>query len=233
MSRLRVRVAALAVVMTCGARGQVTGAHWVEVDNSSADPLSDVFAGAQWLSQPGWRTFDLFITGAAGTRINGFNFGGDNNPIYRLNVINGVIFNHPGSDGFGLVESHIVFQGLPAGNLSRFDTYACFGPLNPNGLSPSDFYLAGNLHGLRVGDLNGPLRGSWLNSPGTQQPELQAGTPFRVLRITVSAAATELAGRLQIGLSMGAVTDVVVPDAIPAPGAVVLAAGACFARRRR
>ncbi len=217
----------------CSTRAQVTGARWVEVDNSSADPLSDGFAGAQWLSQPGWRTFDLFVTGAPGQIVQLVGLGGDNNPLHRLTVTGGVIFNHPAGPNAGRLEAHIAFQQLPLSNLTRFDTYAALGSLNPQGMSDSDIAFAGFSNGLSVNEQGGVI-GDWFCNPGIPRPVIDASGLLRILRITVSDSTTSMSGVMAVGLPLGVLLPgVQIPEAIPTPGtAVALALVSLSARRR-
>ncbi len=233
-SRLRSVIALLPCAVACGA---ITGAAWVEVDNTSADPSSDVLAGSQWMSQPGWRTFDLFLTGTPGDQINGVNFGADLNPEYLLRVVGGVIFNHPGGASNGAVESPMLLQTSPLFNLTRFDTYATLGTLNFGGSNPSEVFAHGMSPGLQAGT-QGPFIGSWYRRPEViplSGASFDVNGLMRILRITVSDQTVDLSGRVQVGLPLGMVTSVDVPNAIPSPGSVITlgVAGLALGCRRR
>lgn len=221
--------------------GQVTGAMWLEVDNTSADPVSDVVAGSFWMSQAGWRTFDLYAIGAVGQAMGSVNFAGDfpvGAPGLGLRVVGGVIFNHAGASGDGGLESSPLLQSNPAFNLTRFDTFATLGNANLGGTMPSEMILFGFVQGLRGSESTGPVMGTWGANPGVFPPQNSVFGPsglMRMLRITVSDSVTDLSGRFQAGLGSGGVVTLDIPNAIPSPGslAVVSFAGVALASRRR
>ncbi len=222
----------------------VSGVTWVEVDNSSADAAGDVLAGALWRSEPGWRTFDLYLVGEPGRRVQLANLGGDfpiGLPGLGLRVVGGTVFNHPGASTEGLVETSPVLQGSALFNLTRFDTYAALGAANAGGAAPSEMQVVGMIQGLRNGQSEGPVMGTWnhnpLQFPG-EQSVIGPDGMMRLLRVTVSASTTELWGRIEIGLGLPelALVAVDIPDAIPAPGgggALVVLGCVLAARRRR
>jgi hypothetical protein len=237
MVRLLSSAAALTVVAGLANAGVGFGLQWVEIDNSSANPAADPGGAANWNAQPAWRTFDLLLTGAAGTQFNAVNLGFAPNPAQEPYFLftDGAIFNYPPPGG-GDVQSG--FEGFF--NLTRFDSYVDLGDLNANGAAPSQIGLLGvDLNGA-AGSVNGidgrVIRGTWFEFP-PNSAVLDANGEARLLRMTVSADAEYLGGNgssLFIGTDSGGVA-LEIANAIPTPGAVALMGlgGLVAARRRR
>lgn len=222
--------------------GDVTGVSWRHVDNTVGNPESDgawnALAGKQY-------TFDLFLLGDAGQRINGINMGNEAFPDaapFALHT-NGAVFNHPlGSD----VRSP-AFENIPGFTGIRYDTFVAMGSDVPG----PTISFAGQVDLIADGAVDQSLRALWFT---TDNAVLDANGEMRILRITVSYPSGQdpfgppnflgtIAGgplsSLQVGLPGGVLVDLVIPNALsvtpPSPGGAALAglAGLLGLRRRR
>lgn len=230
-------LSALALLCCCPlTNARNVWAYWTSVNNTSANATPDV-GGTLWRSQPGWRTYDLFIASDTNRTVNGFNLGGDIADRGWLDVVGGAIFNHPSA---GALESPSVMQNRPEFNLTRFDTYLALGTLNTGGDAPEEIIRAGPVfNGFVTEQSAGTMHALWIRNPALSPGlPLGPGVSVRALRITVSASTTSVSGVIQVGLSSPTEVQsisIAVPNAIPAPGAalLLLLGPALSARRRR
>jgi hypothetical protein len=241
MIRLLCTVSTLSFLACAAHAGASFGLQWVQIDNSSADPSSDPGGAAAWNGRD-WYTYDLLLTGVAGTEFNAVNLGFAPNPgqePYYLFTTSDAIFNYPPPGG-GDVQSG--FEGFF--NLTRFDSYVDLGSLNPDGAAPGQIGTLGvDLNGV-TGSMNGLdgrfIRGTWFEFP-PNSATLDANGEARLLRITLAAnpvGATLLGGNgsaLFIGTNEGGQFLDITAIYFPSPGTagVLTIAGVVAARRRR
>lgn len=229
------------VAMLCAAcsspvvAGGNFGTVWKPVDNrySSATGAATGLAGH-------WSTFDLYLTGDAGTRVNAVNMGYNADPSVHDEYIfqNGTVYEHATNPGYFAPPSN-VFPFDPA---IEFDTYVGIGAV-PSALMAT---VGGsmNLTGLA-------LRGIWFAVPGDAQwpPRIDESGEIFLMRLTVSNDTTQLGGigsHIEIGTVLNGdpttptvyVTVPIAAYAVVAPAAwsgapLLLLSGFAAARRRR
>ncbi|MGP1309516.1 MAG: hypothetical protein ACTS27_04885 [Phycisphaerales bacterium] len=205
---------------------------WRQVDNrfSSATGQPTGLAG-------NFITFDLFLAGDPGTRVNAINMGYDADPSLHPEYLyhNGNVFHDEHNPGyFGMDPT-----GFPYYPTAEFDTYVAMGDTRAGAMSVIEPAM----------DLDSNLmRGIWFLNPGN--PEfpytIDESGEMLIMRLTVSSDTTQIGGlnsMIQVGtLLNGNPTEpslfisvpIVAQLVVPAPAAAgVLALGALVAVRRR
>lgn len=224
--------AGLAITPDAHAEGNF-GTIWRQVDNrfSSANGAPTGLAG-------NWFTYDLFLTGDAGTRVNAINMGYAADPSVHSEYIyiNGTVYQHPGNSGH-FAPPPIAFPYDPA---LEFDSYFALGQIPANEMATV---------GGSVNTSGFAMRGIWFALPGGEQwpAHIDDSGEMLLMRLTVSSDTTQVGGfssRIQIGTIIGGdpteptvfvsvpvSTLLVIPS--PAAAGVFALAGLALARRRR
>lgn len=240
MVRMLSAAAALAVAGAAFA-GPNFSLSWNVVDNSVGGSGLPTSNDASWMA--GSATYDLVLTFAPGTTINGINLGipgqDPNNPnsdpnfLYISNGGSNIYQNAAGGD----VAPNPVFVPIPGFEGLRYDTYVGLGVANPS----TQVGFAANMNWASgVGNGNDRIRGTWFVSPGASADSDGDGS-ILLMRITVKDPLTKIGGngsQLVVGWSdsSGAPQETaLLINSVPTPGAVALfaTAGLAAARRRR
>jgi hypothetical protein len=206
---------------------------WRQVDNrfSSASGAATGLAG-------NWLTYDLYLTGDVGTRINAINMGYAADPSVHSEYIfqNGTVYQHAQNPGY-FAPPPGAFPFAPS---MEFDSYVGLGDTPSNAITALDESM--NLTGFA-------LRGIWFATPGTPDWPATMGDSGEMflMRLTVSSDTTQIGGyssRIQVGTILDGnpaepTLFISVPVSalliVPSPssmGCIALAAIA-FTRRRR
>ncbi len=206
---------------------------WRQVDNrfSSANGAPTGLAGD-------WLTYDLYLTGDVGTRINAINMGYAADPSVHSEYIfiNGTVYQHPSNSGH-FAPPEIAF---PYDAALEFDSYFALGQIPASEMA----IVAGsvNMSGFA-------MRGIWFALPGGADwpAHIDDSGEMLLMRLTVSDDTTQVGGfssRIQVGtIISGDPTEptVFIPVPItpllivptPAAASVFMFAGVTIARRRR
>lgn len=209
------------------------GTTWRQVDNrfSSANGAPTGLRGA-------WLTYDLYLTGDAGTRINAINMGYAADPSVHSEYlyINGTVYQHPNNPGH-FAPPAIAF---PYDAALEFDSYFALGDIPATEMAVVGGSV--NTSGLA-------MRGIWFALPGGAQwpARIDDSGEMLLMRLTVSTDTTQIGGfssRFQIGTIIGGnptepTEFISVPVSmlliVPSPSAagVFALAGLALMRRRR
>lgn len=209
------------------------GTLWRQVDNrfSSANGASTGLAG-------NWLTYDLYLTGDAGTRINAINMGYAADPSVHSEYlyIDGTVYQHANNPGHFAPPS-IAF---PYDAALEFDSYLALGEIPASEMA----VVAGSVNTSGLA-----MRGIWFALPGGAQwpAHIDDSGEMLLMRLTVSTDTTQVGGfssRLQIGtiidgdpteptefISVPVSTLLVVPS--PSAAGVFALVGLALTRRRR